>query len=117
MASRSLVVKVTAGKDDQERCNQGFTIAATAVASGLQVSLWLTGEAAWFALPDRAQDVALAHAAPPPDDAGALVSRHLRPGGPTAADPGSPRLPTVTGPPGPRPSLPARVGSVGHLAV
>ena len=64
MVSRSLVVKVPAGKDDQERCNQGFTIAATAVASGLQVSLWLTGEAAWFALPNRAADVALAHAAP-----------------------------------------------------
>jgi predicted peroxiredoxin len=64
MTSRSLVVKVTAGKDDQERCNQAFTIAATGVASGLQVSLWLTGEAAWFALPDRADDVALPHAAP-----------------------------------------------------
>ena len=64
MGSRSLVVKVTAGKDDQERCNQAFTVAATAVASGLQVSLWLTGEAAWFALPDRADDVALPHAAP-----------------------------------------------------
>jgi predicted peroxiredoxin len=64
MGSRSLVVKVTAGKDDQERCNQAFTVAATAVASGLQVSLWLTGEAAWFALPDRAADVALPHAAP-----------------------------------------------------
>ena len=64
MTSRSLVVKVTAGKDDQERCNQAFTVAATGVASGLQVSLWLTGEAAWFALPDRADDVTLAHAAP-----------------------------------------------------
>jgi predicted peroxiredoxin len=64
MVSRSLVVKVTAGKDDQERCNQALTVAATAVASGLQVSLWLTGEAAWFALPDRAEDVALPHAAP-----------------------------------------------------
>jgi predicted peroxiredoxin len=64
MNSRSLVVKVTAGKDDQERCNQAFTVAATAGASGLQGSLWLTGEAAWFALPDRAGDVALPHAAP-----------------------------------------------------
>jgi predicted peroxiredoxin len=64
MVSRSLVVKVTAGKDDQERCNQALTVAATGVASGLQVSLWLTGEAAWFALPDRAEDVALPHAAP-----------------------------------------------------
>jgi predicted peroxiredoxin len=64
MGSRSLVVKVTAGSDDSERCNQALTVAATAVASGLQVSLWLTGEAAWFALPDRAGDVTLPHAAP-----------------------------------------------------
>src|SRR6202167_5357832 len=64
MTSRSLVVKVTARQEDQERCNQAFIVAATAVASGLQVSLWLTGEAAWFALPDRAEDVALPHAAP-----------------------------------------------------
>jgi len=33
MTSRSLVVKVTAGKDDQERCNQAFTIAATGVVA------------------------------------------------------------------------------------
>jgi len=76
MTSRSLVVKVTAGKDDQERCNQAFTVAATAVASGLQVSLWLTGEAAWFALPDRADDVALPHAAP----LGQLLTRVLEEG-------------------------------------
>jgi predicted peroxiredoxin len=59
-----LVIKVTAGKDEPERCNQAFTVAATAVASGVQVSLWLTGEAAWFALPGRADDFALPHAAP-----------------------------------------------------
>jgi predicted peroxiredoxin len=64
MSQRSLIIKDTAGKDDPERCNQAFTVAATAVASGLQVSLWLTGEAAWFSLPDRADDVALPHAAP-----------------------------------------------------
>ena len=55
MAERSLVVKVTAGKDDQERCNQAFTVAAAAVASGVRVSLWLTGESAWFGLPGRAR--------------------------------------------------------------
>ena len=60
---RQLVVKVTAGSDDPERCAQGFTVAATAVASGAQVSLWLTGEAAWFALPGRAAEFTLAHAA------------------------------------------------------
>jgi predicted peroxiredoxin len=58
------VVKVTAGKDEPERCNQAFTVASTAVASGVSVSLWLTGEAAWFALPGRADDFSLPHAAP-----------------------------------------------------
>jgi predicted peroxiredoxin len=62
--ARSLVIKVTAGKDEPERCNQAFTVASTAVASGVPVSLWLTGEAAWFALPGRAEEFALPHAAP-----------------------------------------------------
>src|ERR1700735_4788430 len=66
MSARSLVVKVTAGQDDPERCNQAFTVAATAVASGVPVSLWLTGEAAWFALPGRGDGFALALAAPLP---------------------------------------------------
>jgi predicted peroxiredoxin len=64
MAERSLVIKLTAGKDDPERCNQAFTVAAAAVASGVPVSLWLTGDSAWLALPGRAGDVSLPHAAP-----------------------------------------------------
>ena len=37
----------------------------TAVASGVPVSLWLTGESAWFGLPGRAEDsFSLPHAAP-----------------------------------------------------
>src|ERR1700677_762929 len=64
MAERSLVIKVTAGKDEPERCNQAFTVAAAAVASGVAVSLWLTGESAWFGLPGRAEDFSLPHAAP-----------------------------------------------------
>lgn len=60
---RQLVVKVTAGADDAERCVQGFTVAATAIAAGAPVSLWLTGEASWFALPGRAEQFELAHAA------------------------------------------------------
>jgi predicted peroxiredoxin len=63
MPARHLVVKVTAGLDAPERCNQAFTVAATALASGAQVSLWLTGEAAWFALPGRAKELELPHAA------------------------------------------------------
>ena len=59
MPERSLVIKVTAGKDDPERCNQAFNVAATAVASGVAVSLWLAGESTWFALPGRAEDFSL----------------------------------------------------------
>lgn len=53
-APRALVVKVTCGVEAPERCNQGFTVAATAAAAGARVSLWLTGEAAWLAVPGRA---------------------------------------------------------------
>ena len=62
--TRPLVVKVTCGADDAERCNQGFTVAATAVAAGAEVSLWLTGEAAWFGVPGRAEEFALPLATP-----------------------------------------------------
>jgi predicted peroxiredoxin len=64
---RSLVIKVTAGSDAPERCSQAFTVAATAVAAGVGVSLWLTGESAWFALPGRAAEFELPHSAPLPD--------------------------------------------------
>lgn len=62
--SRSLVIKITAGDNDPERCNQAFTVAAAAVAAGVDVSLWLTGESAWFAVPGRAAEFSLPHAAP-----------------------------------------------------
>src|ERR671917_2242280 len=65
--ARSLVVKVTAGADAPERCSQAFTVATTALAAGATVSLWLTGESAWFALPGRAAEFTLPHAAPLPD--------------------------------------------------
>lgn len=65
--ARSLVVKITAGTDSPERCAQAFTVAATAVAAGVEVSLWLTGESAWFALPGRAAEFSLPHSAPLPD--------------------------------------------------
>jgi predicted peroxiredoxin len=56
---RRLVVKCTAGADDPERCNQAFTVAAAAVVAGAEVSLWLTGEAAWFGVPGRAEEFVL----------------------------------------------------------
>ena len=60
----SLVVKVTVGTDAPERCAQAFTVAATAVASGVDVSLWLTGEASWLAVPGRAEAFELPQSAP-----------------------------------------------------
>jgi predicted peroxiredoxin len=65
--ARSLIVKATAGADAPERCAQAFTVAATAAASGVPVSLWLTGESSWFALPGRAEQFELPHSAPLPD--------------------------------------------------
>jgi predicted peroxiredoxin len=56
---RSLVITCTAGVEDAERCNQAFTVAAAAVAAGAEVSLWLTGEATWLAVPGRAEDFTL----------------------------------------------------------
>ncbi|MFF2269595.1 DsrE family protein [Cellulosimicrobium cellulans] len=64
---RSLVVKATSGLDRPEAANQAFTVAAAAVAAGVEVSVWLTGEAAWFGLPGRAAELELEHAAPLPD--------------------------------------------------
>jgi predicted peroxiredoxin len=71
--SRGLLIKVTAGSDAPERCSQAFTVAATAVAAGAGVSLWLTGESAWFALPGRAAEFSLPHAAPLDELLGALL--------------------------------------------
>ena len=61
---RPLIVKLTAGADAPERCSQAFTVAATALAAGADVSVWLTGESAWFALPGRAEEFVLPEAAP-----------------------------------------------------
>jgi predicted peroxiredoxin len=72
--ARALVIKATAGADGPERCNQAFTVAAAAVASGLAVSLWLTGESAWYALPGRAKEFELPHATPLEDLLAAVLS-------------------------------------------
>lgn len=62
--SNNLVIKLTSGVDEAERVAQAFSVATTAQAAGLEVSLWLTGEAAWLALPGRAAEFTLEHAAP-----------------------------------------------------
>lgn len=71
---RSLVVKTTSGADRLEACNQALTVAATAVAAGADVSLWLTGEATWLAVPGRAEELALPHAAPLADLLAAVLA-------------------------------------------
>ena len=62
MPARALVVKCTT--IDPEPCSQAFTVAATALASGAQVSMWLTGDATLMATPGRAEAFSLPHAAP-----------------------------------------------------
>jgi predicted peroxiredoxin len=63
-AERALIVKCTAGADEPERCAQAFTVAATAAASGTAVTLWLTGDAAWFGVAGRAEAFVLPYSAP-----------------------------------------------------
>jgi predicted peroxiredoxin len=61
---RSLLVKITCGAEAAERANQAWTVAAMGLAAGADVRVWLTGEAVWFAVPERQPDLALEHAAP-----------------------------------------------------
>jgi predicted peroxiredoxin len=72
--ARTLVVKATAGADAPERCAQAFTVAATAAAAGVPVSLWLTGESTWYALPGRAAEFELPHSAPLADLLAAVLA-------------------------------------------
>ena len=61
--SRQLIIKLTIGVEAPEKLSQAFTVAATAVASGAGVSVWLTGESTWLAVPGRAEEFSLPHAA------------------------------------------------------
>ena len=69
-----LVVKLTCGAEDPERANQAFTVAAAAAVSGADVSLWLTGDSAWFAVPGRAEVFDLPLATPLADLRGAVLA-------------------------------------------
>ena len=63
MTSQTLVIKSTTGLSAPETTNQAFTVAAAAIAAGVRVSVWLTGDSAWFGLPGRAAELELEHAA------------------------------------------------------
>jgi predicted peroxiredoxin len=70
----NLVIKLTCGLESPERVSQAFSVASAALASGVNVSFWLTGDAAYFALPGKAAAFELPHAAPLEDQLNALVS-------------------------------------------
>ncbi len=59
---RKLVIKLTSGTESPERASQAFTVASAALAAGAEVSVWLTGEAVWFAVPGHAEQLILSHA-------------------------------------------------------
>ena len=71
--SRSLVVKITVGPERLEALSQGLTVAATALASAVPVSVWLTGDATYLATPGYAEGRALPPAAPVADLRDALL--------------------------------------------
>ena len=73
----NLVIKLTAGLEAPERVSQAFSVASAALASGINVSFWLTGDAAYFAVPGKAAEFELPHAAPLADQLAALVSGEL----------------------------------------
>src|SRR6187397_776629 len=64
---RSLLIKITCGAEAAERANQAWTVAAMGIAAGAPVTVWLTGEAVWFAVLGRQPDLALPHATPVSD--------------------------------------------------
>ena len=72
--ARSLVLKLTCGAEAPERLSQGVTVAATAVASGVDVSLWLTGDAVSLAVPGKVPDLGLEHAVPLADLVAAVLA-------------------------------------------
>lgn len=72
--STHLVIKLATGVSDAERVAQAFSVASTALAAGIEVSFWLAGEASWLALPGKAEEFSLPHAAPLHDLLHALVN-------------------------------------------
>ncbi|GAA3603852.1 DsrE family protein [Kineosporia mesophila] len=66
-SAASLVIEVTVGPEEPERCHQAFTVAAAACASGVPVHIWLSGDGSSLARPGRAADVELEHAPPLPE--------------------------------------------------
>lgn len=60
---RRLLVKCTWGAERPEACVQAFTVAATAVSAGAEVSLWLSGDAVLL-VTSGADELAIPHSPP-----------------------------------------------------
>ncbi len=55
--SRGLIVKIAVGSENPERMQTGLSVAATACAAGVPVSLWLAGDAVWLAVDGASSDI------------------------------------------------------------
>lgn len=62
--SKSLLIKLTAGTEELEKCSIALTVAAASIAAGNPTSVWLTGDAVFFATPDFAEKLQLPEATP-----------------------------------------------------
>jgi predicted peroxiredoxin len=72
--STHLVIKLATGVIDAERVAQAFSVASTALAAGVDVSFWLTGDAAWLSLPGKAEEFSLPYSAPLHEMLAALIA-------------------------------------------
>ena len=61
--ARALVIKIATGASDPERVITALNVAAAAAASGVAVSVWLSGDATWLATQNSLPDLALKGAA------------------------------------------------------
>ena len=62
--SHRLAIKITRGETDAETVAMALSVAAASVAGGVPTALWLAGDAAWFAVPDRIERLSVPHADP-----------------------------------------------------
>ncbi len=62
--ARTFVLRLTHAADDVERVGQALTIGSTAVASGIDVELWLIHDGVHLAQPGVVESLELAHSPP-----------------------------------------------------
>ena len=70
---RNLSIQLASGIEAPERVSQAISTATIAMASGVSVSLWLSGGASDFALAGNAEKFELPHAAPLAEQLASLI--------------------------------------------